>query len=365
MHKIASRSIPFLLGLGLMALMSCSEEPQVTKTGVPVLPENLPTMKVSLQDIQLETQFDGTVEAVNQATVSAQTAGRVIELHYDVGDYVEPGAVLLRLTSTEQAAGLDAASSQLNEAQVRLANAEQDFERSKKVFAQQLIAKADFDRVEAEYNAAVAREKAARATLKQARENLNYTSVEAPYGGIVLARHVQVGETVAPGTPLLSGVSLKQLRVIVNVPQMHIGPLRKHKSARVLLQDGEVQAESIRIPPSADSTTHTFRVLVNLPELKNTSAFPGTLVKVNFVTGSERGLLLPQKAVVYRGEVSGVYVVNSEQRISFRYLRLGQKHPGDQVAVLSGISEGERFVTDPLLAVGLYKAAEQGVNSHE
>ena len=177
--------------------------------------------------------------------------------------------------------------------------------------------------------------------------------MRAPYAGTVAVRHVQIGETVGPGQPLMSGLSLEQLRVVVEIPQQHIHPLREHRKARVVLPGARsVAAAALRIPPSADPTTHTFRVRVNLPE-GVPDVFPGMLVKVAFVSGEDERLLVPEAAIVRRGEVTGVYVVD-DGRVSLRYVRTGTPFEG-QVPVLAGLTAGDRVATDPIAAGIAYK----------
>src|SRR5690606_6677522 len=97
-----------------------------------------------LQTIPTEITFDGRVEAVNQATVAAQTSGRVTELPFDVGDFVEKGAVILRLTNTEQKSRVEAARAQRQEANTRMEEAQKNFARAQELLDKKLIAKADF-----------------------------------------------------------------------------------------------------------------------------------------------------------------------------------------------------------------------------
>ncbi len=179
--------------------------------------------------------------------------------------------------------------------------------------------------------------------------------IRAPYAGIVVARHVQLGETVAPGRQLMTGLSLEHLRAVVEIPQQHIGPLRRHRKARVILPDGaSVAAAELRIPPSADPSTHSFRVLVTLPPGEH-GVFPGTLVKVAFVSGEEERVLIPPESIVRRGEVTGVYVVGADGRIGLRYLRVGTATADGRVPVLAGLAAGERVATDPIAAGIAYK----------
>jgi hypothetical protein len=171
----------------------------------------------------------------------------------------------------------------------------------------------------------------------------------------VVSRHVQLGETVAPGRPLMTGLSLEHLRVVVEIPQQHIGPLRRHRRARVILPDGNsVAASELRIPPAADPATHTFRVLVTLPPGEH-GVFPGTLVKVAFVSGEEERVLIPPQALVRRGEVTGVYVEGDGGRLGLRYLRVGTPAADGRVPVLAGLVAGERVALDPIAAGIAYK----------
>lgn len=346
-----------LLLFAAMSLTACSERASPPPAPQATASAGLATVTVALEPVARETAFDGVVEAVNQSTVAAQTSGRVVELPFDVGDYVEQGAVIVRITNSEQQARADAAEAALAEAQARLAEAQLAYDRTKDVYERKLIAKAQFDKAAAEFDAARARAEAARAALAQAREGLAYTTIRAPYAGIVVARQVQLGETVTPGRPLMTGVSLDTLRVAVDIPQQHIGPLRKHRQARAILPDGRsVAVTELRLPPVADPATHSFRVLAQLPPLDGQAGlFPGTLVKVAFVSGQTQGLLLPPAALVRRGEITACYTVDENGQVSFRALRVGSPGADGRVPVLAGLAAGEKVALDPVAAAAAYR----------
>jgi len=350
----ALRTTPLLLASVLLA--ACPDDPAAPPAAQRVATKvDLRTLVVESTRVARETAFDGAVEAVNRASVAAQTSGRVLELPYDVGDYVESGAVIARLTGIEQRARTESAEAALAETSARLSESRLAHERTKDLYDRKLIAKAQFDASAADLASARARAEAAQASLAEARQGLDYTVVRAPYPGIVVAREVQVGETVVPGQLLMTGVSLQALRVVVEIPQRRIGPLREHRKARVILPSGaSVDATALRIPPNADPDTQTFRVLVTLPPGDH-GVFPGTLVKVAFISGEAERLLLPASAVVRRGEVTGVYVV-SDNAIEFRYLRTGTPSADGSVPVLAGLSAGERIAADPIAAAIAYKA---------
>jgi RND family efflux transporter MFP subunit len=292
---------------------------------------------------------------VNRSTVAAQTSARVEEILFDVGDYVEKGAVIIRFRATEQQARLDSAAAALREALARLTDAEVNYNRVREVHGRGLLPKAELDRAEADLKSARARVEAARAAGDEAREGLEHTVIRSPYAGIVVERHIEVGETATPGRPLMTGLSLEHLRAVVDIPQSAIAPLREHRSTRVILPDGtSLEAGDLRIPPGADPTTHTFRVLVSLPEGSH-GVYPGMLVKVAFASGTGETLLVPAAALVQRSEVTGVYVVDDGDRIAFRYVRAGSPAPDGRIPILAGVEPGERVALDPIAAGMAYK----------
>ena len=310
----------------------------------------LETATAELRESAREFLLDGTVEAIQQTTVSAQTSGQVEEVLFDVDDYVEQGQVLIRLKATEQKARLQKAEADLKEAVARLQEAEDEYRRISDMFQKQLASQSQRDKATAALKSTRARQESASAGLVQVSEQLEYTRVKAPYSGIVTERHVQVGEVAAPGQKLMSGISLNQLRVQVNVPQSLITTIRLQGKVRVLLMDGEsIQAEKLTIFPYADAGSNSFKVRIELPEGVG-NLFPGMFVKTAFVTGTKMQLVIPRKSVVYRSEVTAVYVVEPDGRIRFRHIRPGNPVDNEMLAVIAGLSDGEQVALDPIAA---------------
>lgn len=317
--------------------------------------------KVIVQTVGHEQLFDGTLEAVNQTTVSSQTSGRVIEVLYDVDDFVTKDELVVRLRDVDQRTRFEQAAATLDEAQARFAEAESEFLRIQDIFEKDLVSKSQFDKAKGEREAAKARLEAAAAALDRAREQLEYTLVRAPYSGIVTKRHVELGETVQVGQPVMSGVSLEKLRVKVAVPQRLINAVRTIGKARVFTDDSydfAIKAEKLTFFPYADSQTNTFEVRVELPQGVQ-GLFPGMFVKVAFTVGERQRLVVPSKALVYRSEVIGVYVVSSEGRVSLRHVRPGRAAEGGMTEILAGLDEGETVAVEPIKAGAYLKS--QGV----
>jgi len=322
--------------------------------------EALPTLVVQREQVPLERRVDGTIEAVNQGTVSAQTSGRVLEVLYDVNDFVPADAVILRLRSTEQRAGLEQAQAALTEATAREVEARARFERIARMLDDRLVSRQQFDQALVDREAAAARLAAARAALDAAREGVSYTEIRAPYAGVVTRRHVEAGETVQPGTPLMSGLSLQYLRVNVDLPQSLVERVRVIRKAAVYVDARRVDATRLTLSPQASAETRTFRVRVDLPE-NAADLYPGMLVKVAFVVGEAERLLIPAAALVERSEVTAVYVQNAEGRIALRQIRPGHRFD-DRIEVLAGLRAGETIITDPLAAL---ERLRQGSGSDE
>jgi len=335
-------------------LVSCSE-PSDETGGRKFAPPDLDTVAIEQEQVDDEIMFDGTLEALHQSTVASETNARVIELPFDVNDYVEKGQVIVRFRDTNQKAQVSSAEAALSEAQAQYTDAKAAFDRAAQLLDKKLIPQSQMDSATAAFESAKARVNAAEAGRKQAIEQLEHTVVRAPYSGIVVERHIEVGETATVGQPLMTGLSLEHLRAVVEIPQQHIAPLRVHRKARVILPGGtSINASELRIPPNADPSTHTFRVLVSLPPGDH-GVFPGTLVKVAFVKGETERLAVPATALVRRGEVNGVYIVGPDNRISFRYLRTAMPTANGLVPVHSGVVAGERVATDPIAAGIAYK----------
>ncbi len=326
----------------------------------PTVAAELETAAVERREVPREYRLDGLVEATQQTTVSAQTSGQIEEVLFDVDDYVAKGQLIVRLKDTEHRARVAQAEASAEAAQARLLEARRDFERVKGIFGKDLASKAEMDRATAALQSAEAQAEAATAALEQAREQLSYTLVKAPYSGIVTERLVQVGETAQPGQRLMTGISLEQLRVVVDVPQNLVAQVRRSGQARVQQPgNGWVPAEKLTVFPYADPASNTFRVRLDLKP-GTTNMFPGMLVKAAFVTGSGEELVVPTRAVVHRSEVTGVYVVAPDGRVTLRHIRLGRNNEDGTYSVLSGLSMDERVAVDPIAAGVLLKDTAKG-----
>lgn len=207
---------------------------------LPVHSEELTVVEAVRAPLHEAVHLDGLIEAVQQSTVSAQTSGTVVELPFDVDDSVAAGDLIIRLEDSEQRSRLNQALASLEEARSGLQDARQQFDRIEAIHERGLVSRQEFDQARNNLSASRARVERAEAAVDEARKQLDYTRIVAPYGGILTERHVELGESVNPGQPLLSGLSLEQLRVVVDLPQKYADLARRERQATVTLADGRV-----------------------------------------------------------------------------------------------------------------------------
>lgn len=324
----------------------------------------LKTMTLESVEVPLLQVLDGTVEAINRSTVSAQTSGRVLEINYDVDDFVEKGAVLVRLHSTSQQADLDSAKAGLDGANSRYIEARDEQKRVAELYKKKLLSKSKLDAANATLASTQSTVKSAQARLRQAEEQLSNTVIKAPYSGIVIERSVEPGEIATSGQPLMTGISLEKLRVSVSVPQRVITAVREAGRATILFDNGHsIESDDIVFFPYADPQTNSFRVRIQMDESVE-GIFPGMYTKVAFTLGTVERLLVPSEAIAYRSELTGIYVVGENGKVRLRQVRLG-KQIADKVEILAGAEAGQVFALNPTAAGIFIKASNQNITAGE
>jgi RND family efflux transporter MFP subunit len=299
----------------------------------------------SAVQVEEERVLDAIIEAVHQATISAQTSGRVVKINVDVDDTVNKGDVLIQFRDKEQRASFNAARANLEEARA-------EFKRVQDIYAKKLVARAALDRADARF-------KAAKARYDQANEALENTVVRAPYSGIVVKRHIELGELARPGQKLMTGLSLEALRAKVALPQDMVSVVREQSKAMAIMKNGQrITATKITVSPYADPDSHTFQVRIDLPQA-DLGVYPGMFIKVAFVTGIAKRLLIPASAIAQRSEVKAVYVVDDKNQLRFRQVRVGSYIPAsNSYEILAGLEEGENVMLDPVAAAARLKQQE-------
>lgn len=341
-------SLALLAAAGLLAAACGPAEP--TPAPKPAATP-LATAPAELREVELTTSAEAVVEAVRQSTVSAQVSGRIVDIRFDVGDRVEKGAVILRIDERAASQAVAASEAQVREAEAALVNARAQFERTRQLLAQKFVSQAALDKAEADYKAAESRMKATLAGAGAAATEKSFTTIVAPYGGVVSARHVQLGEMASPGKPLLTGFDPTGLRVVATVPSAQVPAIQAGAKARIEVPSlGRwVEVKSVTVVPSADPRTHTTQVRLDLPDNAG-GLLPGVFARAHFVTGRAPRLMVPREAVLRRSEVTAVYVVGADGAPRLRQVRTGTAADEKSIEILAGLKAGEKVALEPVKA---------------
>lgn len=301
--------------------------------------------------------FDATVEAVRHTAVAAQVAGAIVQIHAKAGDAVKAGQPLLRIDATAANQSAAASDAQVVAARASLEVAQKEFGRQQQLFRDRFISQAALDRAEAEFKATQAQVNVLLAQAGAARTQSGFYLVRAPYAGVIAEVPVALGDMALPGRPLLTLYDPSALRITATVPhtvatRMAAGQLPRAELPGLPAARQWVTPTRMQLLPTVDAATHTVQLRVDLPA-GLTGVAPGMFARVWLTaagTDTAGGsVTVPVQAVVRRAEVSGLYVLDPNGRPLLRQVRLGRTQ-GDRIEILSGLTAGERVVTDPQAA---------------
>lgn len=295
---------------------------------------------------------EAIVEAGRESTLAPQVSGRILMLDTDAGARVKQGQVLVRIDDSEARNSLAGNQAEVAQARANLVNAQAKYDRAKQLVARKFMSASSLDQAEAEYRAAEAQVEAARAGVAQSATSRRFTTITAPFDGLISERLAQMGEMASPGRPLLTLFDPATLRVVATVPQERLDEIRRSGSASVEFSaiGKTVSSTRITVLPAADSRTHSSQVRIELPA-GTSGIYPGMFARAYFSVETDKKLLIPASAIVRRSEVTGVYVVQQE-KVQFRQVRVGREH-GTHIEILAGLQPGERVAVEPVKA-GLY-----------
>ena len=313
----------------------------------------VPVAEVAQRPVGTGLTLDGTLHAVRQSTLSAQASGRLAQLHVKAGDTVRAGQVLAVIDDRMTQAGVTQAQAGVAQAEAQLRNAEAHWQRSRELRAQGFISPAALDTAEAQLRAAQAGTAQARAGVTQSNLAQGYTRLTAPYDGHVLAVHVEAGDLAAPGVPVLTIYAPQPLRAVVHVPASRAALAQEASAIEVRLPDGTwAQPVARTRVPAADPVSQTIEWRLDLAPEHAVRQVPGQQVQVRFVAGTDTRLVLPERALMRRGELTAVYVAAPDGPTGFvlRAVRTGFGHGDAGLEVLSGVKAGERVALDPVRA---------------
>jgi membrane fusion protein (multidrug efflux system) len=271
------------------------------------------------------------IEAHEEAEVVAKVGGEVRQIFVEEGDAVAAGKLLARLDG-------DRLRLEVAQTEANLRKLERDYNRQLELSEKGLVAKGTAENAKFDLDAL-------RAAYDRARLELGYTEIRAPIAGVVSARHIKVGNTIAEGTPTFRVTNLDPLVAYVHIPEKEFRKLAPQQTAEVVVDalGGARFAGTIsRISPTVDPKTGTFRARVEVPD-PSRRLKPGMFARVNIVyERRQQALQLPRAAILDADGEESVFVV-ANGKAEQRHVRTGLANSG-WIEVVEGLDGSERVV---------------------
>jgi len=336
-----------VIGLSLLAatlgLAGCGQEEQakVADTAKTVKAD---VFTVTLGSVPLTAVVPGAVVPDQKAQIASRLMGYIKNLDVKVGQEVKSGDLLFSIDSGDIKSQISQANSGYQQALAALKDARLDYNRFTKLYKEDSVSKQQYDKIKLQFSVAQENLASAKSGLDQAKAQLNYANVKAPFDGVIVQKMAVAGSLAAPGNPVVIMENLKSLSVQTQVSADLYAVLRHGDTAEVLV-DGISKpfvGTIYTLVSAADPKSRTHTVKLSLPNVNDVNS--GTFARVSFKRGERQTMMLPVSAVLNRAGIEGVFVVENG-RAFFHMVRTGAVI-GDMVEVQSGLALGEQVVVN-------------------
>lgn len=337
-----------VLAVSALTLAGCSSEesPQTQQAGKAPVQQTIEAqiMTVTLGSVPLTAVVPGTVVSDQKAQISSRLMGYIKDLNVKVGQEVKRGDLLFSIDSTDVKSQINQANSAYQQAIAALEDAKLDYDRFNKLFKEDSVSKQQLDKIKLQYSVAQENLSAAKSGLDQAKAQLNYANVRAPFNGVIVEKMAEAGGLASPGQPIVVIENLQSVSVQTEVSEDLFAVLRGGDEATVIIdsQPAPLTGTIYTLVSAANPKTRTHTVKLSLPAINNVNS--GTFARVSFKRGERQTIMVPQSAIVVRAGIEGVFVVR-DNKAYFTMVRTGMKMNGN-VEVQAGLDLGEHIVVD-------------------
>lgn len=313
-------------------------------------PVPVDTVRVETTTRAAESALPGVVRPAERARLATRHAGTVTDVGVAAGDAVEAGGEILAIDARDLEAARAAARLEVEAARTAFETAARNRDRFRRLHEQRLIARARLEEAEVTADAARGRLARARAELDALNVELDYTTLRAPFDGVVAEVLAETGTFAQPGRPLVVFEDRSRLEIDAVVDQATAAGIAPSDRVRVRVQGGlrDVAGRVIAVLPAlrGDAVGLRLRVAVVDPPA---GVVPGMVAEVVVTGAPEAQIRVPAAALLRRGQLAGVFVIESadgaQPRARLRWVDVAPDRPGaDDVRVLEGLSPGERIV---------------------
>jgi len=344
----------FLFSFALL-LAGCAEAPASTDAKADATPAvskrvvRVNTTTVALSPFEEIIPITGVVDAPNDASLSAQSAGTITSL-VQVGTTISKGEVIARLDDRLMMAALEQSKANLTSAKASADFAEDTFRRQEPLYADSIISAIEFENARTQLNQARAFLAQAEATVSQVEQQLENTFVRAPFSGTVEERFVETGEQVVPGSPIVRIVDTRHLKIRAGVPEKYSSDIKVGSPVSISFKSygGDLLRSGVSFVGSViNPKNRTFTIEVDIKNDGKTlkpEMIADVLVTRRQLTDQ---IVLPQTAILIDENGSSVYVVDrsgGETGTELRPIELGPSYGGFTV-ISTGLDVGHEVIT--------------------
>jgi len=301
-------------------------------------------MEASTSNAISTNQLNGTVKSETRSEIGTKVFGEIEAIQFKIGETVRRGQVLIQIKDDDLQAKKAQIESGLEEVNANFDLVGKDYNRYKILFEQESATLREWEEIQTAFATAKARKKAAQNQLREIEDLLNYTTIKAPYSGVIAARYADEGDIASPGKPLIVMEKEQAFEVDVTVPESSISYINIGDTMAVSIPSTGAMLEGVvaEISSSAEPMSRQFKavLLLNIGEYEVRS---GMYAEVNIQKEGRPTIFIPKTSLVERGQLVGVYAVSTNNNAVLRWLTPGVEQ-GDMIEILSGLKDGENFV---------------------
>ncbi len=306
--------------------------------------EGVTVTEVRPSEVEEYYETSGAVRAKTISRIAGRTMGAVTSLRVKEGDRVHAGQVLLTIDDRDAVQNVIAAEKALESAQQNRSLADITYRRYRKLYDEKALSQQEIDQIETQKKITELDYERSHALLNEARVNRDFATIVSPISGVVTEKKTERGSMAVPGVPLLTVEDVSSFILEAPLDERLTGKVTAGTPVDISVDAINLQLKGTinEIVPTIDPMSRTFvaKIALTCPSLRT-----GLYARVKIPTGKKSAIVLPDKTIVAKGELTGVYVVGPDGVITFRLVRPGS-HYGNNVEILSGIKANDRVITD-------------------
>jgi multidrug efflux system membrane fusion protein len=352
LKKIIGLALIFLLAYFIYSHIKAAKKEPVSA----IPPRPVKTAKAEIKDVDLYIESFGTLSGDKSVNVVSQVTGQIEAIHFDEGDKVKKGQLLISIDDKTYQADIDSAQAALEEDMANLKLKEDALKRNKLLYDKKLISDFDFEKYKTDVAAAQAAVAVDEAKIKAAQINLDYCKITSPIEGVAGKNKLDPGNVISAnsGPTLVNIKTINPLSVDFTITERYLSAIRDAMKAgklKVVIKPDDIEQKEFggylkAIDNSVDTDSGTILLTADVPN-DDKELWPGQFVKVKLIIGMQKdAILVPYSAVQLGQNGNYIFVISKDNKADLRDKVETGIRDGDDIVIKSGIDSGETVVIE-------------------